>query len=98
MKCHSTGGRPSACRYASVGSVAGVTRQCSRTGCAEPASTTLTYQYGQGQAWLDDLHRDRDPHGYDLCERHADRMRVPTGWQLDDRRRLRLVAITRLAS
>ena len=28
----------------------------------------------------------RDPHGYDLCERHAARLRVPHGWRLEDRR------------
>jgi hypothetical protein len=36
--------------------------------------------------WLDDLSGDRDPHAYDLCERHADRVSVPSGWSLDDRR------------
>jgi hypothetical protein len=36
--------------------------------------------------WLDELSTDRDPHGYDLCERHADRLRVPAGWRLEDRR------------
>jgi hypothetical protein len=36
--------------------------------------------------WLDELSTERDPHGYDLCERHADRLRVPAGWRLEDRR------------
>ncbi len=71
-------------------------RQCSRPGCAEPASTTLAYQYELGRAWLEGLHRERDPHCYDLCARHADRLKVPAGWQLEDRRPL--VAITQLAS
>jgi Protein of unknown function (DUF3499) len=47
---------------------------------------TLTYQYSRSAAWLDDLSSDRDPHGYDLCERHAERLRVPHGWRLEDRR------------
>jgi hypothetical protein len=70
-------------------------RQCSRTGCAEPAAVTLTYHYGQSQVWLDDLSRERDPHDYDLCERPAGRLSVPHGWHLDDRRRQRaaLVAV-----
>ena len=55
----------------------------------------MTYHYGQSQVWLDDLSRERDPHDYDLCERHAGRLSVPHGWHLDDRRRQRaaLVAV-----
>lgn len=63
-----------------------VVRQCSRTGCAERAAVTLTYHYGRSQVWLDDLAAERDPHAYDLCGRHAERLSVPTGWYLDDRR------------
>lgn len=63
-------------------------RQCSRTGCSELATVTLTYHYGRSQVWLDDLSVDRDPHAYDMCERHAGRLSVPTGWMLDDRRAL----------
>lgn len=63
-----------------------MTRHCSRTGCAERATVTLTYQYGQAQVWLDELHHERDPHAYDLCARHAGRLTVPQGWQLRDRR------------
>lgn len=83
---------------ATTGSVGAVTRHCSRTGCAESASTTLAFEYGSSTVWLGDLTRDRDPHCYDLCEHHANRLKVPHGWTLEDRRRLRLVAITRLAS
>lgn len=61
-------------------------RQCSRTGCAAPADATLTYQYGRSFVWLDDLAADRDPHSYDLCQRHAARLSVPNGWRLEDRR------------
>ncbi len=64
-----------------------MTRHCSRTGCAERATVTLTYQYGHAQVWLDALSADRDPHAYDLCERHAARLTVPQGWSLRDRRR-----------
>jgi hypothetical protein len=63
-------------------------RQCSRPGCAAPAGCTLTYQYARSQVWLDQLSSERDPHGYDLCERHADRLGVPAGWRLADRRLL----------
>ena len=61
-------------------------RQCSRTGCSETATVTLTYQYAQSQVWLDVLANERDPHAYDLCTRHADRLTAPQGWQVRDRR------------
>ncbi len=48
--------------------------------------TTLTYQYQRSQVWLDDLTAERDPHRYDLCERHADALRAPQGWWVEDRR------------
>jgi hypothetical protein len=64
-----------------------MSRQCSRTGCAERAAVTLTYHYGRSQVWLDDLTADRDPHGYDLCRLHAGRLSVPQGWHVADRRR-----------
>lgn len=47
---------------------------------------TLTYQYAHAQVWLDDLAAERDPHAYDLCERHAGRSTAPQGWQIRDRR------------
>jgi hypothetical protein len=70
-----------------------VNRQCSRTGCAEAATTTLTYQYAHSVAWLDSLFPERDPHCYDLCERHAGRLSVPYGWRLDDRRERHLMLL-----
>jgi hypothetical protein len=51
-----------------------------------PAVATLAYQYGRSLVWLDDLLDERDPHSYDLCDRHAERLSVPNGWRLDDRR------------
>jgi hypothetical protein len=69
-------------------------RQCSRSGCAEVAVATLTFEYGQAQAWLDDLSAERDPHGYDLCERHTTRLSVPNGWRLADRRSARVLEFT----
>lgn len=41
--------------------------------------------------WLDDLTASRDPHDYDLCERHTDRLSVPNGWRLEDRRSRRVL-------
>jgi len=56
-----------------------------------PAVATLAYQYGRSLVWLDDLLAERDPHTYDLCERHAERLSVPNGWRLDDRRDRRVL-------
>jgi hypothetical protein len=69
-------------------------RQCSRSGCAEVATATLTYQYGRAQVWLDDLSPERDPHGYDLCVRHTGRLSVPNGWRVEDRRTALLFAFS----
>jgi Protein of unknown function (DUF3499) len=63
-----------------------MTRQCSRPTCAAPATSTLTYHYGERAVWVDDLSDDRDPHGYDLCDLHTQRLKVPAGWALFDRR------------
>lgn len=63
-----------------------VARLCSRTGCSEGATATLSYDYARSQVWLDPLSPERDPHAYDLCERHAARLSAPQGWQLRDRR------------
>jgi Protein of unknown function (DUF3499) len=64
----------------------GPLRQCSRPACAEPAAVTLTYDYRRARVWLDPLSEERDPHGYDLCERHAASLSVPQGWHVSDRR------------
>ena len=61
-------------------------RQCSRTGCAEQAIATLSYQYARSLVWVDELADERDPHSYDLCQRHTVRLSVPNGWRLEDRR------------
>jgi len=50
------------------------------------AEVTLTYDYGGASVWLDPLSPERDPHAYDLCDRHAARLTPPRGWQLRDRR------------
>ena len=72
-------------------------RQCSRTGCAAAATATLQYQYGRALVWLEDLTPERDPHDYDLCDRHAARLSVPIGWRLDDRRGAHRFAVAGVA-
>lgn len=44
------------------------------------------YDYASASAWVDDLHGERDPHVYDLCDRHGVKVSVPKGWRLIDRR------------
>ena len=68
-------------------------RQCSRTGCSDAAAVTLTYDYRQSQVWIDRLAPERNPHHYDMCDRHAERLSVPRGWHLDDRRGARRNAL-----
>jgi len=63
-----------------------MTRQCARPGCSQPAVATLTYDYGHQAAWLDRLSPESHPMTHDLCDTHADRLSVPQGWRLENRR------------
>lgn len=64
-----------------------MSRTCARPGCNGTAAATLTYDYGAKSVWLESLTAEAHPMRHDLCAEHADRLRVPVGWQLDDRRR-----------
>lgn len=55
-------------------------RSCSRTGCRQIATKTLTYIYADSVAVLGPLATFAEPHAYDLCEVHSLRMSVPRGW------------------
>lgn len=61
-------------------------RRCARPDCHDEAATTLAYDYETSTVWLNPLSGERHPMTHDLCERHADRLSVPRGWQLRDRR------------
>jgi len=50
------------------------------------AAATLTYDYAARTAWLDHAPAEGHPMSHDLCEPHADTLRVPRGWSLQDRR------------
>lgn len=65
---------------------AGMARRCARPDCADGASTTLAYDYANSTVWLASLSAESHPMTHDLCDRHADRLSVPRGWQLRDRR------------
>ncbi|WP_188510253.1 DUF3499 family protein [Conyzicola nivalis] len=57
-------------------------RPCSKVTCNHAAVATLTYVYADSMAVLGPLSQKAEPHSYDLCSRHAERMSVPQGWQV----------------
>ena len=57
-------------------------RSCSRAGCGGPAVATLTYAYADATAVLGPLAVLAEPHCYDLCAPHADRLSAPRGWSV----------------
>lgn len=57
-------------------------RQCSRTACGHVAVATLTYVYADSTAVLGPLSQLAEPHAYDLCAGHAERLTVPLGWEV----------------
>lgn len=59
-----------------------MSRQCSRNACQRPAVATLTYDYGDSTAVLGPISTQAEPHAYDLCDVHAERLTVPRGWQV----------------
>lgn len=59
-----------------------VGRGCSRGGCRRKAVMTLTYVYADSVAVVGPLATFAEPHAYDLCEVHAQRLTVPNGWSV----------------
>jgi len=57
-------------------------RPCSKVACSHDAVSTLTYVYADSMAVLGPLSQKAEPHSYDLCTKHAERMSVPQGWQV----------------
>ena len=57
-------------------------RRCSRPVCKQAALYTLTYVYRDSTAVLGPLATYQEPHCYDLCAAHADRLTVPRGWDV----------------
>ena len=58
------------------------TRRCSRTACPNAAIATLTYVYSDSTAVVGPLATYAEPHTYDLCTGHAERLTVPRGWEV----------------
>ena len=57
-------------------------RRCSRTACGRSAVATLTYVYADQTAVLGPLATYAEPHAYDLCEVHSERLSAPRGWEV----------------
>ena len=57
-------------------------RRCSRTACGRPAVNTLTYVYADQTAVLGPLATYAEPHAYDLCDTHSERLSAPRGWEV----------------
>ncbi|MFM9376731.1 DUF3499 domain-containing protein [Gordonia sp. VNK21] len=57
-------------------------RQCCRPGCSRLAVATLTFVYAESTAVIGPLAGADEPHSWDLCSEHADRITVPVGWQM----------------
>jgi Protein of unknown function (DUF3499) len=57
-------------------------RRCSRAGCGGAAIATLTYVYSESTAVLGPLATHAEPHCYDLCAAHSERLTAPRGWEI----------------
>lgn len=53
-----------------------------RTACDRPAVATLTYVYADSTAVVGPLATYAEPHSYDLCDVHSDRLTAPRGWEV----------------
>jgi hypothetical protein len=47
-----------------------------------PAVATLTYVYADSTAVLGPLATYAEPHCYDLCAEHSERLTAPRGWEV----------------
>lgn len=57
-------------------------RRCSKPSCTRQAYATLTYVYADSTAVLGPLATYAEPHCYDLCQAHAERLTAPRGWDI----------------
>ncbi|TDD73020.1 DUF3499 domain-containing protein [Jiangella aurantiaca] len=57
-------------------------RRCSRSACPRTAVATLTYVYADSTAVLGPLATYAEPHSYDLCAEHSERLVAPRGWEV----------------
>ncbi|MDA9912908.1 DUF3499 domain-containing protein [Candidatus Nanopelagicales bacterium] len=57
-------------------------RKCSKPACTRSAVATLTYVYADCTAVLGPLATYAEPHCYDLCTNHSERLTAPRGWEV----------------
>lgn len=57
-------------------------RVCSKPSCTAPAVATLTYIYSDCTAVVGPLATYAEPHCYDLCQKHSERLTAPVGWEV----------------
>ncbi|WP_022872292.1 DUF3499 domain-containing protein [Nesterenkonia alba] len=57
-------------------------RRCTKSGCGQPAVATLTYSYQDQNVVVGPISIYAEPHTYDLCAGHADRVNPPRGWDV----------------
>ncbi|MEJ5914100.1 DUF3499 domain-containing protein [Pseudokineococcus sp. 1T1Z-3] len=57
-------------------------RRCCRSACPQPPVATLTYVYADSTAVLGPLAATAEPHTYDLCAGHSERLTAPRGWEV----------------
>ncbi|MDP4013238.1 MAG: DUF3499 domain-containing protein [Candidatus Nanopelagicales bacterium] len=57
-------------------------RRCSKPSCNRSAIATLTYVYADYTAVLGPLATYAEPHCYDLCQVHSERLTAPRGWEV----------------
>lgn len=57
-------------------------RVCSKPSCTGQAVATLTYVYADCTAVLGPLATYAEPHCYDLCLKHSERLTAPVGWEI----------------
>jgi hypothetical protein len=55
-------------------------RRCSKTSCRDSATKTLIYIYPDSTAVLGPLSTYAEPHSFDFCDSHSERLTVPRGW------------------
>lgn len=76
------GSRRSPLKSAVPSNIVSPVRRCSRTACGRPAVATLTYVYADSTAVLGPLATYAEPHCYDLCSEHSERLTAPRGWEV----------------
>jgi hypothetical protein len=59
-----------------------LSRLCSRVACPRDAVATLTYVYADSMIVVGPLSVAHEPHTYDLCPVHSERLTAPRGWHI----------------